>query len=254
MGSTLLRLDGLAKHFGGVVALEGVSFEVNSGETVGLIGPNGSGKTTLFNCVTGYLHPEPPSHVEWKGRSIVGCRPDEIARLGIVRTFQDARVFKTMSVMEGLLMAIQQHQEDRVWSRFLKTRAIRDAEANAQRRAATLLDMIGLSRFTDAPIGTLSYGQRKLFILIAALMPMPDIVLLDEPVAAVNPVMIDHIKGYVQELNRQGMTFLLIEHNMDVVMDICHRVVVLDHGLKIAEGSPDVVRNDNRVIDAYFGV
>lgn len=254
MAPTLLRVEGLVKHFGGVRALDGVSFAVNSGEIVGLIGPNGSGKTTLFNCVTGYLHPEPPSRVEWNERNIVGCRPDEIARLGIVRTFQDARVFAAMTVMEGLLMAVQQHQDDSVWARFFDTRSIREFEAKARRRAIELLGMIGLSRFTNSPIRTLSYGQRKLFILIAALMPEPQIVLLDEPAAAVNPVLIDHIKDHIQILNRQGMTFLLVEHNMDVVMDLCHRIVVLDHGLKIAEGSPEVIQNDSKVIDAYFGV
>jgi ABC-type branched-subunit amino acid transport system ATPase component len=249
-----LRIEGLVKHFGGVAALDGVSFAVEPGEIVGLIGPNGSGKTTLFNCVTGYLSPEPPSRVKWLGQDIIGRRPDEIARLGIVRTFQEARVFRAMTVIDGLLMALQQHQEDRLWQRFLHARSISVLERAGRKRGAELLDMVGLSKFAHAPIGTLSYGQRKLFIFAAALIADPRIVLLDEPTAAVNPVIIDRIKVYVRELNRQGMTFLLVEHNMDFVMDLCHRVVVLDHGVRIAEGPPEVIQNDRRVIDAYFGI
>jgi ABC-type branched-subunit amino acid transport system ATPase component len=251
--ATLLRVERLVKRFGGVLALGGVDVAVESGEIVGLIGPNGSGKTTLFNCVTGYLSPDPPSRVEWRGRNVTGLRPDVIARLGIVRTFQEARTFKGMTVMEGLLVAIQQHQEDSVWQRFLRTGSIRALEERAAQRAAELLDMIGLAQFAASPIGTLSYGQRKLLMLIAALMPAPRIVLLDEPTAGVNPVLIDRIKEYVRGLNRRGMTFLLVEHNMDVVMDLCHRVVVLDHGVKIAEGKPEAIQSDSRVIDAYFG-
>ena len=236
MGDVLLRVDQLTKHFGGIAAVNGVSLEVRAGEIVGLIGPNGSGKTTLFNCVTGFLRPDQPSAIEVMGRQVTRWRPDRIARLGMVRTFQEIRVFTRLSLVDNLLMALQQHQEDRLLRRFLNTADIRRCEEQGRARARELLALVNLSPFADQPAGSLSYGQRKLLVLIAALMPDPPLILLDEPAAAVNPVLIDQMKDHIVALNQTGKTFLLVEHNMDVVMDICRRIIVLDHGEKIAEG------------------
>jgi ABC-type branched-subunit amino acid transport system ATPase component len=249
----LLSIEHLTKRFGGVTAVDDVSFSVLNGEIVGLIGPNGSGKTTLFNCITGFLVPEPPSRVELLGTAITGYSPDQVSRRGMVRTFQEVRIFKQMSVMENLLMSVQQHQEDRVWARFVNTPQLQAFEAKGKARAMELLQLVGLTDYIGEPAASLSYGQRKLLTFVSALMPDPPLVLLDEPAAAINPVLIDKIKEHIVSLNRSGKTFLLIEHNMDVVMDICHRIVVLDHGKKIAEGAPEVIQNDERVIDAYFG-
>ncbi len=254
MDQTLLRLEGLTKRFGGVLALRDVSFRVHAGEIVGLIGPNGSGKTTLFNCITGFLIPDPPSDVMVFGRRVVGMSPDQIARLGMVRTFQEVRVFKQLSVMDNLLMAVQQHQEDKIGKRFINTPRVQAFEVKGKDRARELLEMVGLQAHATTPAGLLSYGQRKLLTFIFALMPDPPLVLLDEPAAAVNPVLIDKLKAHIVQLNRSGTTFLLVEHNMDVVMDICQRIVVLDHGEKIAEGVPEGIQKNERVLDAYFGI
>lgn len=253
MDQTLLRIERLTKRFGGILALNDVSFSVRKGEVIGLIGPNGSGKTTLFHCITGFLEPDPPSHIEVMGESIEGKSPDRIALLGMVRTFQEVRVFRRLSVMDHLLMSAQQFQEDKIGPRFLNAREIRVLEAHATARARELLELLNLTGSAAKTAGSLSFGQRKLLALAAALMPDPNLILLDEPAAAVNPVLIDKIKEFVLDMKRSGKTFLLIEHNMGVVLDICDRIVVLDHGEKIAEGAPQVIRNDPRVIDAYFG-
>jgi ABC-type branched-subunit amino acid transport system ATPase component len=248
----LLKAVGVSKHFMGVVALDDVNLEVYSGELVSLIGPNGSGKSTFFNCITGFLRQD-RGQVFFKGDDITGRRPDQIAIKGIARTFQDVRVFPRLTVLENLLLVAQQHQEDKLLRRFLHTRDIQQYEAEAIERADRLLDMVGLTRLRDAPGGNLSYGQRKLLEFAAALIPDPDLVMLDEPAAAVNPTMIGRMKHYIRTLNQGGKTFLIVEHNMDVVMDLSHRVVVLDIGRKIAEGSPAEIQRNVDVQEAYFG-
>jgi branched-chain amino acid transport system permease protein len=249
----LLRIEHLSKHFGGVAAVDRVSFDVNRGEIVGLIGPNGSGKTTLFNCVTGLAASELPSRVTFKGHNITNRRSDAIARLGLTRTFQDVRVFYELTVVENALMAMQQYQEDSLFGRFVSGPSIARFEGEARARAKELLDLVGLSHQAQTRARELSYGQRKLLIFAMAMMPRPSLVLLDEPTAAVNPTAIDHVKHYIRALNSQGITFLIIEHNMEVIMDVCQRVIVLDYGKKIAEGSPEELESNERVIDAYFG-
>jgi ABC-type branched-subunit amino acid transport system ATPase component len=248
----LLEVHGLVKHFIGVTAVDGVDLTVERGELVSLIGPNGSGKTTLFNCVTGYLAAD-AGRVRFRGRDLTNAAPHRVARLGVARTFQQVSVFPRMSALENLLVFLQQHQEERLLSRLLRTRRLRRLEAEAVERAHRLLELVGLSDKADAGAGTLSYGQRKLLAFAAALMPDPELLLLDEPAAAVNPTMINQMKEHIRRLHREGKTVLLVEHNMDVVMDISQRVVVLDHGQKIAEGPPQAIRRDARVIEAYFG-
>ena len=248
----LLEIRGLVKRFLGVTAVDQVDLTVEPGELVSLIGPNGSGKTTLFNCVTGYLTAD-GGRVRFRGRDLTNVAPHRVARLGVARTFQQVSVFPRLSALENLLVFLQQHQEEHLLARLLRTPRLRRLEAEAVERARRLLDLVGLSDKADAGAGSLSYGQRKLLAFAAALMPDPDLLLLDEPAAAVNPTMINQMKDHILALHRQGKTVLLVEHNMEVVMDISQRVVVLDHGQKIAEGSPEAIRRDSRVIEAYFG-
>jgi len=216
----LFEARGLTKRFLGVTAVDAVDLTLEAGELVSLIGPNGSGKTTLFNCVTGYLAPD-AGRVLFRGRDVTGVAAHRIARLGLGRTFQLVSVFPRLSALENLLTFLQQHQEESVVARLVRTPRVRRFEAAAIERARTLLESVGLAARADAPAGSLSYGQRKLLAFAAALMP--------------------------------GKTVLLVEHNMDVVMDISQRVVVLDHGQKIAEGPPEAVRRDAKVVEAYFG-
>jgi ABC-type branched-subunit amino acid transport system ATPase component len=248
----LLEVRGLVKHFLGVTAVDRVDLAVEPGELVSLIGPNGSGKTTLFNCVTGYL-PADGGRILFRGHDLAHVAPHRVARLGLARTFQQVSVFARLSALENLLVFLQQHQEERLLARLVRTRRLRRLEEEAVERARRLLDLVGLGARADAAAGSLSYGQRKLLAFAGALMSDPELLLLDEPAAAVNPTMIEQMKEHILALHRQGKTVLLVEHNMDVVMDISERVVVLDHGQKIAEGPPEAIRRDPRVVEAYFG-
>ena len=248
----LLEIRGLIKRFIGVTAVDRVDLSVERGELVSLIGPNGSGKTTLFNCVTGYLAAD-GGRVLFGGRDVTNAPSHRVARLGIARTFQQVSVFPRLSALDNLLVFLQQHQEESLLARLLRTRRLRRLETEAVERARRLLDLVGLGDRATAAAGSLSYGQRKLLAFAAALMPDPELLLLDEPAAAVNPTVINQMKQHILALHRQGKTVLLVEHNMDVVMDISQRIVVLDHGEKIAEGPPGAIRRDARVVEAYFG-
>jgi len=248
----LLEIRGLTKRFLGVTAVDAVDLSVEAGELVSLIGPNGSGKTTLFDCVTGYL-PADGGRVSFRGRDVTGAAAHRIARAGLGRTFQLVSVFPRLTALENLLTFLQQHQEENIVARLVRAPRVRRLEAAAVDRAHHLLESVGLAARADAPAGSLSYGQRKLLAFAAALMPDPDLLLLDEPAAAVNPTMINQMKEQIRALHRAGKAVLLVEHNMDVVMDISERVVVLDHGQRIAEGPPATIRRDPRVIEAYFG-
>ncbi len=248
----MLEIRALTKRFLGVPALEDVSFAVEKGEMVGLIGPNGSGKTTLFDCVTGFLCPDAGS-VVFGGRDITRLPPHLVSRLGLSRSFQQVRVFPRLTALENLRAAGQQHQGVHLRHGLLPTRRSRRLDRELDERALELLAAMGISSVADAPAGTLSYGQQKLLEICMALMSRPAMLLLDEPVAGVNPTLIQAIKGYIRGLNAAGMTFLIIEHNLEVVMDLCHRVIVLDSGELIAQGPPETVQADERVLSAYFG-
>jgi branched-chain amino acid transport system ATP-binding protein len=242
----LLEIHDLTKHFFRLSALTRVSLSVEPGELLGLIGPNGSGKTTLFNCVTGVLRPT-EGQVRFEGQDITGLSADAVARRGISRTFQLIQVFPEMTALENMLMAAQER------TGTLLGRLIGRDESGETGRAMQLLEYLGIGGFRDTLASNLSYGQQKLLDFGMALMPAPRLVLLDEPLAGVNPTMIKHLVGHILELNARGHTFVVIEHNMEVVMSLCRRIVVLSQGERIAEGTPAEVADDPQVLDAYFG-
>lgn len=248
----ILSVRGIKKRFYGLTALNGVDIDIDQGEMVGLIGPNGSGKTTLFNCVMGIVRPD-AGHITFDGGDITALRTHEIALRGISRTFQLVNVFPKMTVLDNMLVSVQAHHGDRLFGSFLGLSSVREIEEHATQRANNLLNMVGIDHLRNELARNLSYGQQKLLEIAMAVMVGPKLMLLDEPAAAVNPVMIGKIMDVIRALNKEGQTFFIIEHNMDVVMNLCGRIVALDHGEKIAEGPPAEIREDERVIDAYFG-
>jgi branched-chain amino acid transport system ATP-binding protein len=241
-----LEVEGLRKNFGGFAALRGIDLHVDEGELFGLIGPNGSGKTTFFNCVTGILRCSAGT-VAFKGREITNSAPDAIYRMGIGRTFQLIELFPGMTVLENMLLALQEGQGSMLGRLF----RIRE-EAN-ERQARELLEFLRISHVQDELARNLSYAQQKLLDFGMVLMSTPDLILLDEPTCGVDIQMRQEMMHHIKELNKQGTTIIVIEHNMDVVMNLCARIVVLDSGEKIAEGSPREIQNNQKVIDAYFG-
>jgi ABC-type branched-subunit amino acid transport system ATPase component len=243
-GSVALAVDGVHKSFGGIQALSDCSLTVRTGSITALIGPNGSGKTTLFNCITGFYRPE-RGRIHVRDVPIIGRRPSDIVHLGLMRTFQVTRLFRRMTVLENMIVPVRQ-----LTLRSLFTAAIKGHERD---RAEALLDFVGLGALEHEPAGSLSFGQQKLLELAAALMAEPDIVMLDEPAGGLNPVMIEKVAGHVRELNARGVTFLIIEHNMGFVMSLCDPVIVMHRGSVIAQGSPELVRDDPIVLDAYLG-
>ena len=228
----ILEIHDVRKSFGGVHALAGCGFSVGEGEIVGLIGPNGSGKTTLFNTIVGYL-PLDGGRILYRGENVTGLPPYQIARKGIGRTFQVTRIFPKMTLLENVTLPT--------------------GNAAANERAHELLEFVGLAELRDEYASDLSFGQQRLLSIIQVLMLDPGLILLDEPAAGVSPVMQKKLLELIHYLNEDGRTFLIIEHNMDVVMNNCERVVVLSMGEKISEGSPEEVRRDEAVLTAYFG-
>jgi len=252
VSQAVLQVTGLGKRYAGVTALADVSLTVAPGELVGIIGPNGSGKTTLFDCVAGAVAPD-TGRVLLDGVDITGRPAHRAARRGLGRTFQAARVFPRLTVREHLLAALQEFQPDGFAARLLRLPAAARAEAEADRRARELLRWVGLAETAERPAASLSYGQRKLLAFAMALAPAPRLLMLDEPMAGVSPVLVEQLARHIAELHAEGRTVLLVEHNLGVVMTLCQRLIVLDHGQKIAEGPPGTVREMPAVVDAYFG-
>ncbi len=250
----MLRADQLTKDFDSLRAVDHCSFEVSRGLIFGLIGPNGSGKTTVFNLVTGFLQPT-AGRIYFQGRDITGLRPHQVGQLGIVRTFQLVRAFSRMTVMENLLMAPKNQAGENFLLGVLRTARVRRQEQEAIERASDLLALVGLEKVADEFCGNLSYAEQKMVEITRALMTDPQLILLDEPASGINPTLVNQILDYIRRLrDQQGKTFLVVEHDMRVIMNLCDRIAVLDHGQKIAEGTPAEICADSRVIDAYLGV
>jgi ABC-type branched-subunit amino acid transport system ATPase component len=247
----LLEIEGLNKHFDGVHALADFSCSVRSGEILGLIGPNGAGKTTFFNVITGFLQAE-QGNACFKGCELLGRSPYKIARLGIGRTFQNLRLIRQMSVFENLLLSYKDQPGERLGGVFFRPRACRVREEENRQVAFELLDYIGLRPKADDAAGALSYGQQKLLSLTCCLAAGAELLLLDEPVAGIAPEMIDKVLSVILDLPAQGKSVVIIEHNIDAIMRVCDRVIFMDAGAKLSEGTPDQVRNDPKVIEAYI--
>jgi neutral amino acid transport system ATP-binding protein len=241
--TALLEVNAAYKRFGGVVAVDECTFAVEAGTITGLIGPNGSGKTTVFNLVTGYL-PVDRGEIRFAGSTVRRPDPTRLARRGLIRTFQQARVFPNLTAIENLALAVPH-------SVFA---AVRSRISSAERALGEkLLADFNLSAHADTLAAELSFGQRKLLEFAATLMGRPRLVLLDEPAAGVNPVLIETIERHIRRINAEGLTFLVVEHDMPLVMRLCDPVIVLDRGQKIAEGPAAEMQNDQRVLDAYLG-
>jgi branched-chain amino acid transport system ATP-binding protein len=252
MSTPLLRVNNLAKSYGAIKAVAGVSFDVQAGEIFGVIGPNGSGKTTLFNSVLGQIKPDAGS-IELNGQNITGLQPLQLSRLGVGRTFQTLQVFSKMTVRDNLLVAAQEHRGS------LLSRMWAPSDSGLGAKADALIDQFRIGPVAHKKAGELSYGQQKLVDIAMAFMSEPALVLLDEPCAGVNPSLVGGISSLLKSLNQQkrqdgrAASFVVIEHNMDFVMDLCHRILVMVEGTVLALGTPAEIRANKQVLDAYLG-
>jgi len=278
----VLRVDGLKKSFGGLVATDDVSLAVERGSITGMIGPNGAGKSTLFNLISGFYEPDagsvyvrkPEATPESGGSSpgsdrvsgdgkdeivasdwneVTGMKPNEIVRNGLVRTFQTPRRLEGMTVREAMMVGQTNQLGESILPLFTSSGAVADGETATMERAHELLDRFEIAHLADAPATELSGGQLKLVEMARALMADPEIILLDEPVAGVNPTLAKKLAGFIRELNDDGQTFLIIEHDMSFIMELADPIIVLDQGRVLLESSPETVRSDERVIEAYLG-
>ena len=252
MANALLKVTGLKKAYGRIQAVGGVSFDVQPGEIFGVIGPNGSGKTTMFNSVLGQITPD-EGRIVLNGRDITGQSPMQLNRLGVGRTFQTLQVFGKMSVRDNLLVAAQEHQGS-MWSRMFAP-----GDSGLGAKADALIDQFHIRHVAHKKAGELSYGQQKLVDIAMAFMSDPELVLLDEPCAGVNPKLVGDLSKLLKEQNearshgKKPCSFIVIEHNMDFVMDLCHRILVMAEGRVMALGTPAEIRANKMVLDAYLG-
>jgi len=241
---SMLEVHGVSKSYGGIRALDACSITVEQGSITGLIGPNGSGKTTLFNVITGYEKVETGT-VTFNGSEITNSSPDRVFDHGIGRTFQLTRIFSRLTVLENMHVATQRKGLGQLFARW--------SASHEQRRALDLLQFVGIAHLKDLPAGNLSYGQRKLLEFAFILIAEPQVILLDEPAGGINPTLIAQLGDRIRTLNRQGVTFLVVEHNMEFVMGLCDKVMVMRRGSLLAEGAPQEVRANPEVLEAYLG-
>ncbi|MGH8949940.1 MAG: ABC transporter ATP-binding protein [Acidimicrobiia bacterium] len=239
-----MDIRGITKTYGGVVAVRSCSFLVSTGSITGLIGPNGAGKTTAFDIVSGIVTADEGA-VVFDGVDVTGWMPHRITRLGISRTFQITRDLGDMTVLENMVVG----SPTSGWRSLLGSRILQREED----RAMELLRFVGIDSLARQPANSLSYGQKKLLEFASVLMPEPKLIMLDEPAGGVNPALMERIMDHIRELNASGITFLIVEHNMDVVMSLCDSIVVMAHGEVLTKGTPEVIREDDTVLDAYLG-
>ncbi len=253
MQDSVLRVENVSKRFGGVQAVRDCSLEVQAGSITGLIGPNGAGKTTLFNLITGFHRPD-SGHIFLRGEEITGLEPHEMFRKRLFRTFQIARDYREMSVLENLLLIPERQIGEKIWNVWFRGKAIWDQEQANIRKALAILEFIELLDKKDLPARYLSGGEKKLLEIGRMMMVDLGMVLLDEPGAGVPPLMQSRILEHIRRLSREkGLTLFIVEHDMDIIMNVCQTIIVMSDGSKLAEGTPEEIRTDQRVIEAYLG-
>jgi branched-chain amino acid transport system ATP-binding protein len=249
-----LRVEGLRKEFSGIVAVDGASFEVEEGSLTGLIGPNGAGKSTTFNCITG-MHKPTAGTIHFQGEDITGLPPNQVANRGLVRTFQIARELEEMTVLENMMLAPKGQRGETLWRSVLPgfRQSVKEQEEEVLAECWEMLEFFEIDHLAHEYAGNLSGGQRKLLELARALLTDPTMLLLDEPFAGVNPSLESRLLGHIHELRDDGYTFLIVEHDMDLIMQNCERVIVMHQGVVLTEGTPEEVKSNDDVIEAYLG-